>query len=95
MSIFQVSFGNTRPHLEQFKPEIINGVPEKIVADKFMLEGLSEFLRRQSKAKQLKEKSKETAKDGIDLLIQMSGYLDVQIHERKKYLEFLQSGEKQ
>jgi hypothetical protein len=43
---------------------------------------------------ELQEKSKESRKDGIDLLIQMSGYLDVQIHERKQYLEFLQSGGK-
>jgi hypothetical protein len=32
-----------------------------MVGDKFLLEGLSEFLRRQSKAKRLKEKSKDAA----------------------------------
>jgi len=41
----------------------------------------------------LMEKSEGSSKDGIDLLIQMSGYLDVQIHERKQYLEFLKNGE--
>ena len=40
------------------------------------------------------QKSKESTKDGMDLLIQMSGYLDVQIHERKEYLEFLKNGGK-
>ena len=40
----------------------------------------------------LMEKSEGSSKDGIDLLIQMSGYLDVQIHERKQYLEFLKNG---
>lgn len=40
----------------------------------------------------LMEKVKESEKEGMDLLIQMSGYLDVQIDERKKYLDFLKNG---
>ena len=42
----------------------------------------------------LMEKVKESEKEGMDLLIQMSGYLDVQIDERKKYLDFLKNGGK-
>lgn len=42
----------------------------------------------------LMKKSEESIKDGVDLLIQMSGYLDVQIHERKTYLDFLRNGGK-
>lgn len=42
----------------------------------------------------LMEKSKQSTQDGMDLLIQMSGYLDVQIDERKKYLDFLKNGGK-
>jgi len=41
---------------------------------------------------QLMKNSIESGKDGIDLLVQMSGYLDTQIHERKKYLEYLKQG---
>jgi hypothetical protein len=40
----------------------------------------------------LMEKVKDSEKEGMDLLIQMSGYLDVQIDERKKYLDFLKNG---
>lgn len=42
----------------------------------------------------LMKKTEESSKDGVDLLIQMSGYLDVQIHERKTYLDFLRNGGK-
>jgi hypothetical protein len=42
----------------------------------------------------LMEKVKESEKEGMDLLIEMSGYLDVQIDERKKYLDFLKNGGK-
>lgn len=42
----------------------------------------------------LMKKSEESTNDGVDLLIQMSGYLDVQIHERKTYLDFLRNGGK-
>jgi hypothetical protein len=39
----------------------------------------------------LMEKSMGSSKDGVDMLIQMSGYLDSQINERRNYFDFLKN----
>ena len=43
---------------------------------------------------QLKDKVAESEAESVDLLGNMADYLDVQIHEREQYLEFLRKGGK-
>lgn len=48
-----------RPKIEDFKPEIVKDMPEDVRNDRFMLQGVAEYLRRQQKAREKSDHSRE------------------------------------